>query len=146
VRADAVATPIALSATHAAHTARPARWSALLLAGVAAAAALALAVGDPAVLLERDRELGTLLRGMAAIKALLVAVAVAAVVWRLRQPVSVRLALGYLAGVWAMTAATAAIWQLTAIGAAAALFHAGEVAVLVLAWRDGLWARAGRRR
>ena len=141
-----MATPIALAGTPAAPVARPARWGTLLVAGIAAAALLGLALGDPAALLERDRELATLLRGMAAIKALLVAVAAAAVVWRLRRPASAPLALGYLAGVWAMAAATASIWQLTTIAAAAALFHAGEFALLLLAWRDGVGARARRRR
>ena len=141
-----MATPVALVGTPAARLVRPVRWGALLVAGTVAAVGVGLALGDPASLLERDRELATLLRGMAAIKALLVAVAMVAVVWRLRRPASVPLALGYLAGVWAMAAATASIWQLTTIAAAAALFHAGEFALLLLAWRDGLWARARRRR
>lgn len=142
-----MATPIAWSSEAvAARAAHPVRWGALLVAGIAAAATVGLALGDPAALLERDRELGMLLRGMAAIKALIVAVAATVVAWRLRQPVWAPLALGYLAGVWALAGATASIWQLTSIAAAAVLFHVAEAALLLLAWRDGLWARARRRR
>lgn len=141
-----MATPIALADTAGARLARQTRWSLLLFVGTVTAAAIALGLGDPTALLERDRELGTLLRGMAAIKALLVVVAAAAVAWRLRQPATAPLALGYLTGVWGMAAAAASIWQLTAIAPSAVLFHAAEFALLVLAWRDSLWTRARRRR
>jgi hypothetical protein len=45
-------------------------------------------------------------------------------------------AAGYLAGAWLATSATVMMWQLTSIALAAVLFHVGEIAPLVLAWRD----------
>jgi hypothetical protein len=123
------------------------RWSGVLVAGCALAAAAGLSLGDAAAMFERDAELGTLLRGMALIKAALVIAAAALIVWRLRQPVSTAVAFAYLAGAWAMSFATGLIWQLSMIPAAALLFHAGEIGLLLLAWRDGRWARAlGPRR
>lgn len=146
----AMATPLVTVAQGAAvRMDRPAllRWSGVLVAGCAIAAAAGLSLGDAAPVLERDAELGALLRGMALIKAVLVIAAAALIVWRLRQPVSTAVALAYLAGAWAMSLATGLIWQLTLIPAAALLFHAGEIGLLLLAWRDGLWARAlGPRR
>lgn len=125
----------------------PLRWGGVLLAGGVLAAATGLVLGDPSSLLARDPELGRLLRGMALIKAALVAVAMAAIVWRLRRPASTPVAVAYVAGAWTMSFATALIWQLTAIPGAALLFHVGEIGLLLLAWRDGLWVRApGPRR
>lgn len=114
-----------------------ARRTAWLAAAVAAAAALALVVGDPQPLLQADPDLAWLLRGMAAIKGLLVAAAVVAIAWRLRRPAPPALAAAYVAGVAGLAAATASIWQLSHIVPAALLFHAAEIALLVLAWRDG---------
>jgi hypothetical protein len=106
------------------------------VAGCAIAAAISLAIGNPAELLAADPELSLLLRGMAVIKAILVAAGLSALWWRFRWPVSIRLAAGYLAGAWLVTGATIMIWQLTTIAAAAVVFHVGEVTLLVLAWRD----------
>jgi hypothetical protein len=56
--------------------------------------------------------------------------------WRYGWPVSRGVAAGYLAGAWLATSATVMMWQLTSIALAAVLFHVGEIAPLVLAWRD----------
>ena len=84
-----------------------------------------------------DAELFTLLRGMAAIKAALALLALTAAAWRLGQGSAPRaITASYVGGVWAMALAAGLIWQLTAIVAASALFHAATIALLVTAWRD----------
>jgi hypothetical protein len=76
------------------------------------------------------------MRGMAAVKALMLLPALAAVDWRLRQPVRPPLAAGYAGAVWAMAAAPALIWGLQHVAAASALFHGGMIAVVALAVVD----------
>lgn len=116
--------------------ATPAWLRLMLLSGCAAAVALVALIGDPAAYLASDAELATLLRGMALIKAGIVLTAISALWWRLRRPVSTRLALVYLVGTWWMVAASMLIWQLTLIPMAALTFHVGEIALLLAAWRD----------
>ena len=76
------------------------------------------------------------MRGMAMIKALIIVIAAAVLWWRFARPVPALFAVGYLLGAWFMVAATALIWQLSTIGAAAIVFHTGELSLLLLAWRD----------
>jgi hypothetical protein len=114
----------------------PSLLRALLLLGCAAAIGVALGFGDPAPSLRADPELAVLLRGMALIKAGIVMAALAAIAWRLGHPIGRATALAYLAGAWLTAAATALIWQLSAITLAAALFHVGALALLVVAYTD----------
>jgi hypothetical protein len=120
----------------AGNTLGPAGWRALLATGCAVAALAGYALGDPNSLIAADAELAVLLRGMALIKAALVVAALAILWWRFRWPVPTGLAAGYLGGAWLITGATIMIWQLSAIAAAAVTFHAAEITLLVLAWRD----------
>jgi hypothetical protein len=115
---------------------RSAAWSTLLVAGTAIAlgGALAIAVPHPHRLV--DPELARLLRGMAALKGLLVLGALAALVWRFSHPLPRGLAIAYLLGLWCMAAATGFVWQLAVVPAAAIVFHGGEIALLVTAFRD----------
>ena len=106
-------------------------------AGAAIAAALALGVGRPELLLASDPELARLLRGMAVIKGGLVLLAMALLTWRLGQPLPSRLAAVYLGSVWLAAAASVLIWQLSFIGLAAVAFHGAELAFLAAAWMDG---------
>jgi hypothetical protein len=108
----------------------------LLLAGCALAALVAWVAGDPSSLKAADPELAFLLRGMALIKGAIVAAGLAVLWWRFGWPLSLGTAAGYLAGAWLATGAAMMIWQLTLIAQAALLFHVGEIALLVLAWRD----------
>ncbi len=117
-----------------------------LLAGCMAAVCAALWLGDPRPALDADVELARLLRGMAVIKAAIGGLAIGALWWRFGHPTSRRLASAYLPGAWLVAGASALIWQLSAIPAAAIAFHAGEFTLLIAAWRDGRDARAGRRK
>ena len=83
-----------------------------------------------------DPELARLLLGMAAVKALLTLAAAGAVAWRLGFPVTPRLAVAYLGGIALMAGATVLIAHLALIPAAALIFHAGDLTLLVAAWRD----------
>ena len=116
--------------------ARPARLRACLAAGCVTALGLGAWLGQPAVLLAADPELARLLRGMALIKAALVMLALAAVTWRFGRPVSLRVAAAYLVGCWLLVSASILVWQLSYIAAAAIGFHAGEIGMLLVAWRD----------
>lgn len=105
---------------------------------VALAAGAGLLLGRPAStdVSGFEDKLVLLLRFMAVMKALMVAGAVALTHWRLRAPVSERIALGYVAALGLMAAAPGLIWSLGHIAAGAALFHAGLFAFLVIAWRE----------
>ncbi len=109
---------------------------ALLLVGSAALALAVLHGVRPGATLEADPALARLLRGMALIKAALVLAGMAVVGWRLGRPVSVRYAAVYLGGLWTLVVAVTLIWQLTAVGAAAALFHVATLGLFLAAWRD----------
>lgn len=84
-----------------------------------------------------EPELAVLLRGMAAIKTLLAVLGAGLVYWRFGLPISARAALAYAAGVGLMLMACTLIWHLTFIPLAAALFHAGGMGALLVAWREG---------
>jgi hypothetical protein len=108
-----------------------------LVAGCLAATLLPPLLGAdlaPARLAEPALEV--LIRGMAAIKLLLVAGAVAVLWWRFGRPVSAPMAGAYLAGACLAAIAPPLIWQLKLLWPAAILFHAGELALLLTAWRD----------
>jgi hypothetical protein len=110
---------------------------AALLLGCAASVALAAWIGKPAPYPESNPELGRLLRGMALIKAGTVLASISLLWWRFKRPVPVRFAAVYLVAMWLAAGASMLIWQLTAIPFAAIAFHAGGLAFLVAAWRDG---------
>ncbi|WP_048859517.1 hypothetical protein, partial [Acidisphaera rubrifaciens] len=98
-----------------------------------AASAAALRWTDPGLV--------RLLRGMALLKAVLAGGAGALVVWRLRHTTPPRLAALYvLAGVL-MASAPGVVWTLSHLVAGAALFHAGLLLGVVLAWADRAPAR-----
>jgi len=109
---------------------------AALLLGCLAAAVLAASVGTPEGFLQTDLQLARLLRGMAAIKASIVIASVCLLSWRFGRSVSARIAAVYLLGAWLASGATVLIWQLTFIPLAAAVFHLGELSLLIAAWRD----------
>jgi hypothetical protein len=103
-----------------------------LVLSVAAAVVVAGAIPGPL----RDAGLVRLMRGMALIKGAIVLGASAVLAWRIGRPISAGLLAGYLGGAWAMAFATTLIWQLAAIAPSAIAFHAGELTLLALAWRD----------
>lgn len=74
---------------------------------------------------------------MALIKTGTALAAISLLWWRFKRPVSVRFASVYLVAMWLAAGASMLIWQLTAIPFAAIAFHAGGLAFLVVAWRDG---------
>lgn len=108
-----------------------------LLLGCMASVALAAWVGAPQLHIEADAELARLLRGMAIVKGTLVLAGVGLLLWRFGHPVSGGAAAVYLGGAWLVAGASMLIWQLTFIPLAAAVFHLGELALLLTAWRDG---------
>jgi hypothetical protein len=114
-----------------------------LLAGCAASVAAAAWLGRPDALLAADPELARLLRGMALIKAFMVAAALALLLWRFGRPIASEKAAAYMAGTWLAAAGSMLIWQLTQIPTAAIGFHVGEIAFLILAWRD--WSSSAVR-
>ena len=102
-------------------------------AGIAAAAAY-------------EADLAAALALMAAVKTGIVGVVTRVLWWRLGWPITAARASAYLACACSMSAATVAVWTLTAVGAAAVAFHAGELGLLVLAASDrGPLAAAVRR-
>lgn len=109
----------------------------LLVAGCAVAGTLAGFITEPQLPLVEDLELARLLRGMAILKAVFVLAAIVGLLWRLRWPLSDRLAAGYLSGVWLATAASVQVWQLGALATASILFHAGLLIFLITALGDG---------
>lgn len=116
-----------------------------LLAGCAASVCAALWLGDPRPALDADVELARLLRGMAVIKAAICLLALGALWWRFGHPTSRRLAAAYLLGAWLVAGASMLVWQLTLVPAAAIAFHAGELTLLIAAWRDGRGERRAAR-
>ena len=108
----------------------------LLVLGSLCAVFLVAAVAQPAAHLLADAELARLLRGMALIKGTLCLAALAVLLWRFGSPTTPALVASYLAGAWMVCGASVAIWQLASVPLAAVLFHAGELTLLVAAWRD----------
>jgi hypothetical protein len=111
------------------------------LAGAAVGWAAASGASHPV-----EPGLAVLLRGMATIKGLLAVLAASLVYWRFGLPISARAALAYATCAGLMFVACALIWQLAFIPLAAALFHAGGIGALLVAWREGRqMSRAGWR-
>jgi hypothetical protein len=122
-----------LPQSRASHTLR---LRAVLLFGCAAMVVAGGWYGQPDALLQADPQLAQMLRGMALIKAAMVLAAISLLAWRFGHPIGRRQAVVYLAGVWLAAAGSMLIWQLTHIPAAAVMFHLGEFAFLLMAWRD----------
>jgi hypothetical protein len=114
----------------------PGRLRCLLVAGALIAAAAAYCVGDPTAYLTADPKLGLLLRGMAVIKAMISLAAVAALWWRFGRPIPRLTAAVYLTATWMTAGASMLVWQLWHIGIGALAFHAGELTLLMFAWRE----------
>lgn len=134
--------PAVVEARVAGRTAAPTATSAgrrrlMLFAACALAVGAAAAIGDPGHALQADADLALLLRGMACIKALIVLAALAVLAWRFGQPIGTPLALAYTVAAALAAGAAMLVWQLSWIGMAAGAFHVGELALLLLAWRDG---------
>jgi hypothetical protein len=85
---------------------------------------------------QADPQLGQLLQGIALIKAALTVLALGVVYWRLSRPIENRVAAAYLGGVWFMAGASMLVWELAHVGWGAVLFHAGELTILLVAWRE----------
>jgi hypothetical protein len=113
---------------------------ALLVFGSVALGLATLRWAHPGVTLHADPALARLLRGMALIKAALVLAGMAVVGWRFGRPLPMRYAAVYLGGLWTLVAAVTLIWQVTAVGAAAALFDVATLTLLVAAWGDDRFA------
>jgi len=108
----------------------------LLIGGALLAAAAAYLVGDPTAYLQADPKLGVLLRGMAVIKAMFSLAAMAALWWRFGRPIAPATAAVYLVATWMTAGASVLVWQLWHIGLGAVTFHAGELTLLLVAWRE----------
>ena len=113
----------------------------VLLAGGATACIAGFALtGTPATQRAADAaapDLAHLLRMMALLKLALAVGAACLVDWRLRQPVSARVAAGYLLAAGLVVTAPGLIWGLAHVVLGAALFHAGLALLIVLACTDG---------
>ena len=126
-------------------------YRAILLAMIAAAGAAGFAVtgadATRAAVRDAGPELAQLLRMMALLKVALAAGALGLVDWRLRQPVSPRLAAAYLAGAGLMAVGPGLIWDMAHVVLGAVLLHAGLALMIVLACTDGGigWRIPGRR-
>jgi hypothetical protein len=114
-------------------------------AGLAAAGTFAapLLLGSGTLPMAGETEFTTLLRFMALMKAAMALGAAVLICWRLKYPASRRLAVAYIIAAVLMAAAPGLIWHMTAIWKGAALFHAGLVLFLILAWADGTPAYRG---
>ena len=86
-----------------------------------------------------------LLRFMVLVKAAMVVGAVGLAHWRLRAPIGGAMACGLVAATATMALAPGLIWSLTYIILGAGCFHAGLLAYLVIAWRDGRLRLPARR-
>jgi len=113
-----------------------ARFRFLLVAGALLAAGAVYFVGDPTAYLEADPKLGLLLRGMAVIKAMISLAAMGALWFRFGRPIPLATATVYLVATWLTAAASMLVWQLWHIGIGAVAFHAGELTLLLVAWRE----------
>jgi hypothetical protein len=106
--------------------------AAAVLAGVALAALAAPALPVAAL----DADTATLIAGMAVIKGLLVAAGCALATWRFGHPLDPITRRGYLAGLALAAGATVLLAMPVLLVPAALVFHAGEAAFLLTAWRE----------
>lgn len=126
-------------------------WPAILYAAVGTAGVAGVAAGLLAGRLaghgpgDMEWQLALLLRFMAIVKGAMALGALALTQWRLRRPISPRLAAAYTVALAAMALAPGLIWSLAEIVPGAVAFHAGLLLFLVLAWRDGAVALPPRR-
>jgi len=106
-----------------------------LVAGFAGAAGLAIGLSGGAAPI--DTELVPLLRFMAVIKACMAIGAAGLVHWRLRRPAELPLLAPLFGSTALMMVAPGLIWGLKNLILGAVLFHAGLIAFLIAAARDG---------
>ncbi len=78
-----------------------------------------------------------LIRFMAVMKAAIVVASLALVAWRFGDDITPRLAAAYIVAVGLMGISPGLIWNLAALPAASAVFHAGLLLGLALAAADG---------
>ncbi len=91
-------------------------------------------------------DLTRLLRAMAVIKVIFVALALAALGWRLQEPLSWPKLLAYSGATLLMTTGVGLVWHIAEVGLGAALLHAGLLATTVMLWFDKGAARLLQRR
>ena len=122
-------------------------WPAILYFAVGSAGVAGYIAGRHAGTASDGMEwqLAFLLRFMAIVKGAMMLGALGLTQWRLRQPISDRLAVAYTLALAAMALAPGLIWSLAAIASGAAIFHAGLLVYLVLAWRDDAVSLLPRR-
>ena len=122
-------------------------WSVILYAAVlfAGGAGLAVAARGGGSSGAMEWQLILLLRFMVLIKTAMVVGAVALAQWRLRASISDAMAFGLAAATATMALAPGLIWSMHYIIQGAVCFHAGLLAYLVLAWRDGSVRLPARR-
>ena len=107
-----------------------------LIAAVAVAAILGLAAGHASAPNAPEPALVNLVRFMAVIKLAMAAAAAWLLHWRLARPAAGAATAGAILAVCAMAAAPGLIWGMAHVLLAAALFHAGLLALLAMAWSD----------
>ena len=117
-------------------------YGAVLLAGTAGVL-VAVRTGDKSGSMEW--QLSLLLRFMALVKAAMVVGALGLAHWRLRAPIDIATACGLVVATATMALAPGLIWSPPHIILGAACFHAGLLAYLVIAWRDGGMRLSARR-
>ncbi|MEM1144537.1 MAG: hypothetical protein AAGI88_18300 [Pseudomonadota bacterium] len=106
----------------------------VLLGGCLSAVILSSLITPPAPV--GDPDLTTLMLGMAAVKGLLVLAALAVLWWRFGHAITRSTAALYCIGAWLASASVILIAQRAFLPTAIVLFHAGELLLLLTAWRD----------
>ena len=123
--------------------------AAAVLAGGVVGFAATQEASAAAAIADAGAELTRLLRAMAGLKVLLAAGVVWLIDWRLRYPISPRLAAGYVIGAAVMATGPGLIWNMAHVALGAVLLHGAGAALLVLFCRDPgspAMAWAARRR
>lgn len=118
---------------------RPALRLALMVAVMLGAVIGFTATSGPAAALaiaDAGTELTRVLRAMALIKLALAGGVVWLVDWRLRFPVNLRFAMGYIGGALVMAMGPGVIWDMAHVALGAALLHGAGAMLLVLFYRD----------
>jgi hypothetical protein len=142
VRSSGTALPIAR---------RLSRWRISWTSGLDVAVLLAAGAGVIVAARAGDQtgsiewQLALLMRFMVLVKAAMVIAAFALAHWRLRTPIGGVAAAGLVAATAMMALAPGLIWSMRHIVLGAACFHAGLIAYLVVAWRDGSVRLPARR-
>ena len=107
-----------------------------VLLGAAVGFAMAQAPATAQAAADAGAELTRLLRAMAVLKMALIAGAVWLVDWRLRFPLALRLAAGYVTTAGIMAAGPGLIWGMDHVVLGAVLLHGAAAVLLVLFLRD----------